>query len=126
MKQFFTDKQVRKFTLKEKFEYIFKQLSTTLQPTEVPYQYNYITIGPKYIYGPIHTKRIPIYSINKKGIDLITKITLLFDGINVSTEKINDIFHKKVILIKIEAQDFCYKFPPEMIPEIWRRLKRIK
>ncbi len=30
MKQFFTDQQVRKFTLKEKFEYIFKQLNALL------------------------------------------------------------------------------------------------
>ncbi len=124
MKQFFTDQQVRKFTLKEKFEYIFKQLNVTLQPTEISYQYNYITIDSKG-WNKTHTKRIPVYNINEKGIDLIAKITLPFDGINVSTDIVNNIFGKDVILIKIEAFDFCYKFPPEMMPEIWRRLKRM-
>ena len=68
MKPFFTDKQVKKFTLKEKFEYIFRQLNMLLQPKEVPYQYNYITISGKYWNAPTHTKRIPVFSTNEKGI----------------------------------------------------------
>lgn len=116
MKQFFTDRQVRKFTLKEKFVYIFKQLQRMLTPIEDPYNFNYITIAPKYFNGPIHTKRIPVFIINEKGADLINNVELPFIDITIKF---------KDGLIQITGEKFCYKFPPEMMPEIWRRLKRM-
>ena len=106
MEPFFTDKQVRKFTLKEKFTYIFKQLNSLLQPIEDPYSYNYITI----------TKRIPVFIINEEGVKLVNNIELPFEGIGI---KIKD------NLIEITGEKFCYEFPPDMMPEIWRRLKRM-
>ena len=116
MKPFFTDRQVKQFTLKEKFEYIFKQLNMVLQPKEVPNEYNYINISGKYWNAPTRIKRIPVFSTNEKGIPLINNIELPFVGMEIKVED---------NLIEITGEKFCYRFPPDMMPEIWRRLKRM-
>ncbi len=112
MKQFFTDQQVRKFTLKEKFEYIFKQLNLLLQPiTEKKHE----TIHFDYSQKKSITYLVCL-TFNENGIPLIANIELPFIGIEIKVE--NE-------LIQITGEKFCYKFPPEMMPEIWRRLKRM-
>ena len=108
MKQFFTDRQVRKFTLKEKFGYIFKQLNTLLQPitekTSHSYDYNK------------HTRYLKCLTYNENGVPSINNIELPFIDMKIKVEN---------RLIKITGEKFCYSFPPEMMPEIWRRLKRM-
>ena len=111
MKLFFTDRQVKKFTLKEKFEYIFKQLNALLNPviektTERTWEntkYKTLTF-------------LKCLDYNENGIPLINNIELPFVGMEIKTED---------NLIKITGEKFCYRFPPDMMPEIWRRLKRM-
>jgi len=111
MKPFFTDRQVRKFTLKEKFEYIFKRLNTILQPiTEKR------TEAISYAYNK-HKRIMHLYCLhfNEDGVPLINSIELPFDGMEVKTKK---------ELIQITGEKFSYESPPDMMPEIWRRLKK--
>jgi len=111
MKSFFTEKQVRKFTLKEKFTYIFNQLNTLLNPiTKKKSETIYCKYGRKII------TYLTCLTYNEKDVALINNIDLPFDGIEIKTEK---------ELIKITGEKFCYTFPPDMMPEIWRRLKRM-
>ena len=111
MKLFFTDRQVKKFTLKEKFEYIFKQLNALLNPV-IEKTTERIWEGDKY-------KTITFLkcsTFNENGISLINNIELPFVGIEIKAED---------NLIEITGEKFCYRFPPDMMPEIWRRLKRM-
>ena len=111
MKPFFTDQQVKKFTLKEKFAYIFNRLNALLNPVIEK------TTGRIFEYSQYKTLTfLKCLTFNEKGIPLINNIELPFVGIEVKTE--ND-------LIKITGEKFCYSFPPDMMPEIWRRLKRM-
>jgi len=111
MKPFFTDRQVKKFTLKEKFEYIFKQLNFLIQP-EIKKTTERIWEGDKYKTSTFFV----CMSFNEAGIPLINNIELPFTGMEIKTEN---------NLIEITGEKFCYRFPPDMMPEIWRRLKRM-
>ena len=113
MKPFFTDQQIRKFTLKEKFEYIFKQLNLLIQP-KTKKRTERTLLQHINIYKSISF--IECLTFNENGIPLINNIELPFIGMEIKVE--NE-------LIKITGEKFCYKFPPEMMPEIWRRLKRM-
>ena len=108
MKPFFTDKQVRKFTLKEKFAYIFNQLNMLLQPITEKSHHSYDYNN--------HITFLKCLTFDENGIPLINNIELPFDDIQIKTGN---------NLIEITGEKFCYKFPPDMMPEIWRRLKRI-
>jgi len=113
MKPFFTDKQVRRFTLKEKFEFIFKKLNFLLQPvskkrTERTYD------ALRGVYKSITFITCDIY--NESAIDLINDIELPFTDMKLKT---------KENLIEIIGEKFCYVFPPEAVPEVWRRLKKM-
>ena len=112
MKQFFTDAQVRKFTLKEKFEEIFSQLNLLLSP---------VTEKKSVIIHFQYSKKKTISHLvcltyNEKRVNLINDIKLPFGGIEIKVEN---------GLIEIIGENFCYRFPPDMMPEIWRRLKRM-
>lgn len=111
MKPFFTDKQTRKFT-KEKFTYIFKQLFILLNPVKIPGSYHHIDISKD---GRVYIKRIQTFEINENGIKLINKIELPFTDISIKTDN---------KIIEVFGENFSYKFPPDFMPEIWRRLKR--
>ena len=110
MKPFFTDQQVRKFTLKEKFEFIFKKLNFLLQPvskkrTETICWYPRKTIT-----------YLDCSMFDENGINLINDIELPFTDMKLKT---------KENLIEIIGEKFCYVFPPEAVPEVWRRLKKM-
>ena len=94
MKGFFKDSEIRKFSLKEKFTYIFKQLYAILQPEK---SYDITCI------------------IDKEGISFINKIELPFTGISIKIISEN---------IEITGENFCYQFPPEMLLEIQKRFKK--
>jgi len=110
MKPFFTDRQVKKFTLKEKFEYIFKQLNMLVQPV-IEKTTERIWEGDKYKTFTF----LKCSTYNEKGIPLIKNIELPFTDIGIKVED---------GLIEITGEKFCYRFPPDMMPEIWRRLKK--
>ena len=113
MKGFFSDREVRKFSFKEKITYIFNQLYTILQPVETT---SHETVHFSYR-KPKRIKTIFCNCFNEKGIPLINEIELPFTGISVKTDSLE--------YIEIIGENFCYKFPPTMMPQIWYRLKRM-
>jgi len=114
MESFFSDWEVRRFSFKEKISCIFEQLYTILQPVE--------TISHKTIYlmyPGSKKRRIKIITciFNEKNVSLINKIKLPFYDISVNKKD-------SLEYIEITGEDFCYRFPPIMMPQIWYRLKK--
>lgn len=97
MKPFFSDKEIRKFSFKEKITYIFNQLYIILQPVEKK---------------PFHQT----ITFNEKKISFINEIELPFSDILVKSDPLQ---------IEITGDNFCYRFPPIMMSQIWYRLKKM-